>query len=125
MRKLIILLLLIGVFPIWCVSSVFTNKNKERIKVVDELHVQWYIRTQCGACYTKSDLDLFTKYANRNDVNAIDAMIRSGRIVVVNPGPCKMLRAGILTSYIEYKNKKLYIATGFLTSDKNKVEWKR
>ncbi len=125
MRKFRILLLTIVLLPVWCVSSEFNNKNKESTITVDELHIQWYIRTQCGACYTKSDLDLFTKYANRNDVDAIEAMIRSGRIVVVNPGPCKMLRAGIFTSYIEYKKMKLYIDSGFLTSDRKKVEWKQ
>ena len=121
-------LVILFTFTSFCSISAKSIGNESapssNLSTTNQQQAQWYIKRQVGACPTKEDLKLFTQFAVKNDTESISAMILLGRIVVVGPGPCKMIKLGILTSYIEYKGQKLYIDTEELTKDKSKVQKK-
>lgn len=76
---------------------------------------QWYVKQQVGGCFTQADSKQFTHYAIQNDVDAIDEMLRTGRVVAIGPGPCKMIEQGFIESLIEYDGMQLYVSTDDLT----------
>ncbi len=114
-------ILLLGLLSNNCyASNIYASKE-----VQQQRGVQYYLTQECFACYTKEDLKYLTKLAVRNDKKEIDRMWYAGKIVIIGPGPCKVLDRGILVSLVEFRGKRVYIENDFITTDRRKVKYKK
>ena len=117
MKQLLGLLLFVAIIVFVSVSG---NDSEEPVV---EQNTQWYIKKTVGGCFTKEDSKQFAEYAFENNIAKVDEMMRMGKIITVGPGKCKMIRAGLLESYIEFNGNRVYVSTDDLTTDINRVEW--